>query len=174
MHTEPVLCFLVDFLVIPHIFILTQLTGFEPFSHDETGHTAQYLSACPRVFPGVPSQDCGYQPVACHQWQSCHQLLIRISCNRALLLWSPAQFCVETVGAPLGKARLSFSSKSCCQYSADLFCGIGLSTNIFVQDYLKNSNLTTALVYYFWGFQKMPDILNHYSLTRKRGFCVLV
>lgn len=98
------------------------------FSHGETEHSAQYLSACPWVFSGVPSQDCGYQPdrslpMTCQQWQPYHQLLIRISHNRALLLWGPAQFCVETEGVALGKCRLRISSWYCYQYSTDLFCG---------------------------------------------------
>lgn len=80
------------------------------FSHGEPGHTAQYWSACPWAFPGVPSQGCGHQPGCSspkphQQWQSCHQLLIRISRNGALLLWGPAQFSVETEGAASGKAQ---------------------------------------------------------------------
>lgn len=83
------------------------------FSYGETGQTAQQLSACPQVFPGVASQD-GYKPGCClpitrQLWQSCHQLLLRISHNGALLLWSPAQVCVETEGAALVTKLLNIS-----------------------------------------------------------------
>lgn len=143
-------CFLVGFLAIRHTDSIKWIWsgGTVLFFHGEAGQTAQHLSACSRVFPGVPCQDCGYKPgcclpITCQLWQLCHQLLIRTHFGLRLKgqLWEGPGW-----GSAPGPA---ISSPQICSVPQ-----IGLSTNVFVQDYPKNSNLAPALVYYFWGFQK--------------------
>lgn len=89
------------------------ISGTVLFSRGETGQTAQLVLGS---FLEFPSQD-EYKPGCClpvtrRLWQSCHQLLLRISHNGALLLWGPAQFCVETEGAALVSELLSISPAS--------------------------------------------------------------
>lgn len=91
MCTEPVLHSSADFLAIARIFWFTQLNGFAAvglcsFPMVGTGRAVQHLPACPLVFPGVLSLECGYKPGCCSPItrqlrQSCHQLLVRISRN---------------------------------------------------------------------------------------------